>query len=319
MARIDKTEDEILRGDPQDIPQQETARETLRERLEAKRLEEGAEPYSRIYRIDKKVKNGRVYVGSEYDFVFEEYVAENYGPGSYFIAYNWKENGRTERNTSTFTISDEYGRETVEQERNSNLTLSGFLGSLTKEKITLGIGILQTIRDVLAPPQPQIDIPALITALNTNKAPSVSDSVLVAAMDSLKAQSNKNSISQQIQDLKALKELTGDNNADAGEEEEKEGADDMDLIIKTGLKLLPELLQKNNGNYQAAGEEARKNATVNALLMENKDLAQKFFEAAAKKYGDAAAMQLAEGFGFNITREQPAAQIATDNKGAANG
>ena len=89
----------------------------------------------------------------------------------------------------------------------------------------------------------------------------------------------------------------------------------MDFLIKTGLKLLPDLLQAKNGNFQAAGEEARKNATINALLLENHDLAQKFFEAAAAKYGDAAAKQLAEGFGFNITRQQPAAQIPAENKG----
>jgi hypothetical protein len=53
-------------------------------------------------------------------------------------------------------------------------------------------------------------------------------------------------------------------------------------------------------------------------LLENKDLAQKFFEAAAAKYGDAAAQQLAEGFGFNVTRQQPA-QIPVQENGVNNG
>lgn len=310
MARLNKTEEEIINGE-QEPPREETYRETLRERLEAIKLEEGSEPYSRIYRIDKKVKNGRVFIGCEYDFVFEEYVADNYGPGSYFIAYNWKEEGRTERSTSTFTIGDEYGSEPGDSGTPNSSNISGILANLTEDKIKFGVSLLKVVREVLAPPQPQIDIPALITALNANKGPSVSDSVLVAAMDSLKAQSNKNSISQQIQDLKALKELTGDNSSGLSgedEEEEEKGADDMKLLINTGLGLLSEFLKNKNGNFQAAGEEARKNATINALLLENKDLAQKFFEAAAKKYGDPAAMQLAEGFGFKVTRPE-AAQI----------
>lgn len=311
MARLNKTEEEIVNGEPQD----ESPRESLSERLQALCLDDGAELHARIYRVQKSANGrGRVFVGALDDYADEEYIAEEYGGGQYCVNYTWKENGRTRATTTSFIIAENYGNGKAAPVENKSLFSRIFGEGFSKEDIIAGIGLLKTVREILAPPQPQIDIPALITALNTNKGPTVSDSVLVAAMDSLKAQSNKNSISQQIQDLKALKELTGDN-AVADEEEEKEGADDMDFIIKAGLKLLPELLQKNDGNYQAAGEEARKNATVNALLLENKDLAQKFFEAAAKKYGDAAAMQLAEGFGINITRQQPAAQIP----GEANG
>lgn len=315
MTRLNKTEEEIVNGEPQD----EAPRESLSERLQALCLDDGAELHARIYRVQKSANGrGRVFVGALDDYADEEYIAEEYGGGQYCVNYTWKENGRTRATTTSFIIADNYGNGKAAPVENKSFFSRIFGEGFSKEDFIAGIELLKTAREIIAPPQPQIDIPALITALNANKSPSVSDSVLVAAMESLKAQSNKNSISQQIQDLKALKELTGDNN-DAAGEEEKEGADDMDFIIKTGLKLLPELLQKNNGNYQAAGEEARKNATVNALLLDNKDLAQKFFEAAAKKYGDAAAMQLAEGFGFNITRQQPAAQIATENKVAENG
>ena len=196
MARInDKTEDEILRGEPQETPQQEAARETLRERLEALRVDDSAELHSRIYRVNSKGRGGRVFIGSLDDYAEEEYCAETYGPGSYFIAYNWKENGKTEKSTSTFTISDEYGRETGEPVQNTPATLSGFLGQITPEKITVGIGLLKTIREILAPPPPPLDLPALITALNTNKGQNVSDAVLVAAMNSLKEQKESKSIS----------------------------------------------------------------------------------------------------------------------------
>ena len=313
MARSNKPEEEIVNPEP---IQEEGPRETLAERLEALCLDDGAELHARIYRVQKAANGkGRVFVGALDDYADEEYIADQYGGGTYLICYTWKENGRTQRTTTQMTIAEEYGREKAAPVENKSLFSRIFGDGFTSDDLAAGIGLLKTVRDLIAPPQPQIDIPALITALNSNKGPSVSDSVMIAAMDSLKAQNNKNSISQQIQDLKALKELTGDSSGVLGGDEEEEGADNMDILIKTGLKLLPDLLQAKNGNFQAAGEEARKNATINALLLENQDLAQKFFEAAAAKYGDAAALQLAQGFGFNITRQQPAAQIPAENKG----
>ena len=313
MARLNKTEEEIVNPEP---IQEEGPRETLAERLEALCLDDGAELHARLYRVQKAANGkGRVFVGALDDYADEEYIAEQYGGGTYLICYTWKENGRTQRTTTQMTIAEEYGRDKAAPVENKSFFARIFGEGFSSDDLAAGIGLLKTVRDIIAPPQPQIDIPALITALNSNKAPSVSDSVMIAAMDSLKAQNNKNSISQQIQDLRALKELTGDSSEVLGSDEE-EGADhNMDIIIKTGMSLLQGLLQKNNDNYQAAGEEARKNATVNALLLENRDLAQKFFEAAAAKYGDTAAQQLAEGFGFNITRQQPAGQIPAENKG----
>ena len=311
MARIDKTEEEILRGDPQETPQQEAARETLRERLEALRVDDSAELHSRIYRVNSKGRGGRVFIGSLDDYAEEEYCAETYGPGSYFIAYNWKENGKTEKSTSTFTISDEYGRETSEPVQNTPATISGFLGSLTAEKITLGIGLLKTVREILAPPTPPIDLPALITALNSNKGQNVSDAVLVAAMNSLKEQKESKSISQQLADLRAIKELAADVT-----DTETTGGDTMDTLLKMGLQLLPGLLQKQNGDFRATGAAVRDNAIVNDIIAKNPDLALKFFEHAAAQYGDESARQLAAGFGYNLNREEPAAQIgAGENTG----
>lgn len=311
MARIDKTEDEILRGDPQETPQQEAARETLRERLEALRVDDSAELHSRIYRVNSKGRGGRVFIGSLDDYAEEEYCAETYGPGSYFIAYNWKENGKTEKSTSTFTISDEYGRETGEPVQNTPATLSGFLGQITPEKITVGIGLLKTIREILAPPPPPLDLPALITALNTNKSQNVSDAVLVAAMNSLKEQKESKSISQQLADLRAIKELAADVT-----DTDTNGGDTMDTLLKMGLQMLPGLLQKQNGDFRATGAAVRDNAIVNDIIAKNPDLALKFFEQAAATYGDDSARQLAAGFGYNLNREEPSAQIgAGENTG----
>ena len=311
MARIDKTEDEILRGDPQETPQQEAARETLRERLEALRVDDSAELHSRIYRVNSKGRGGRVFIGSLDDYAEEEYCAETYGPGSYFIAYNWKENGKTEKSTSTFTISDEYGRETGEPVQNTPATLSGFLGQITPEKITFGIGLLKTIREILAPPPPPLDLPALITALNTNKGQSVSDAVLVAAMNSLKDQKDSKSISQQLDDLRAIKELAADVT-----KEENNGGNTMDILMETGLSLLTGLLQKQNGDFRAAGASVKDNAILSDMIAKKPELALKFFKEVAAEHGDDAARQLAAGFGYNLNREEPAAQIgAGENTG----
>jgi hypothetical protein len=318
MARTNKTEDEILNPGIQE----EGPQETIAERLQALSLDDGADLHARIYRVQKAANGkGRVFVGALDDYVDEEYIAEEYGGGTYLILYTWKENGRTMRTSSQMSIAEDYGQRAAPIQENKSILSRIFGSGFSKDDMTSLCGILKEARELFAPPPPQqIDIPALINALNANKGPSVSDSVMIAAMDSLKAQNTKNSISQQIQDLKALKELTGDSSGVlGGDEEEEEGADhNMDIIIKTGMSLLQGLLQKNNDNYQAAGEEARKNATVNALLLENNDLAQKFFDAAAAKYGDAAAKQLAEGFGFNITRQQPA-QIPVQENGVNNG
>ena len=298
MARInDKTEEEILRGEPQETPQQEAARETLRERLEALRVDDSAELHSRIYRVNSKGRGGRVFIGSLDDYAEEEYCAETYGPGSYFIAYNWKENGKTEKSG--------------EPVQNTPATLSGFLGQITPEKITVGIGLLKTIREILAPPPPPLDLPALITALNANKGQNVSDAVLVAAMNSLKEQKESKSISQQLADLRAIKELAADVT-----EQENNGGDTMDTLLKMGLSMLPGLLQKQNGDFRATGAAVKENALVNDIIAKNPDLAFKFFEEAAAKYGDDAARQLAAGFGYNLNREETPAQIPAQNTGA---
>ena len=313
MARINKSEEEILNGEPAE-PAAE--KETLAERLEALCVDDSAELHARIYRIQKSANGrGRVFVGAVDDYADEEFIADTYGGGTYFVAYTWKENGRTMRSSTQITISDDYGRENAAPAQNTPATLSGLLGSLTAEKITLGIGLLKTVREILAPPPPPFDLPALITALNANKSQNVSDTVLVAAMDSLKQKNESKSISQQLADLRAIKELA----ADVNEKEEEEGGT-MDYLIKMGLKMLPDLLQKQNGDFRATGAAVKDNASINDLISQNPDLALKFFKSVAEEYGDDAARQLAAGFNYNLERtEQPAAQIAAEQRGTTNG
>ena len=308
MARIQKTEEEILNGGPEIQDAETGPGETLEERLQALCLDEEAELHARIYRVQKSdARRGRVYVGSMDDYADEEFVAETYGAGTYFIAYTWKENGRTKRTTTQFSISDEYGVKNAAPVQQTAPTFSGFLGSLTAEKITLGIGLLKTVREILAPPPPPVDFTKLIEALAANRGQSVSDAVMIAAMNSIKEKNEQKSISQQLADLRAIKELAADVNEQP--ENETEEGDTMDYLLKMGLQMLPGLLQKQNGDFRATGAAVKDNALVNSIINDNPDLAQKFFEVAAKKYGPDAARQLADGFGINLKFNEQAAQI----------
>ena len=205
-------------------------------------------------------------------------------------------------------IADDYGRERAAPVPQQAPTISGLLGGLTSEKITAGVMLLKTVRDILAPPAPPVDLTRLIEVFAANnKAQTVSDAVMIKAMDSLQQQKSGASISQQLQDLKAIRELANDVNTN-----ESESGDTMDFI-KMGLSLLPALLQKQNGDFRATGAAVKDNALINTLISDNPDLATKFFESAAAKYGVEQAKQLAAGFGYNIeqenTEQAPAAAL----------
>ena len=113
------------------------------------------------------------------------------------------------------------------------------------------------------------------------------------------------SVMQQINDLKAVRDAFKDDF-----QEKENGGDKMDFFIDQALKFLPALLQKNNNNFNQVGAEARQNALVNSIIGDNPELTQKFFNVAAEKYGMEAAQQLAAGFGFNLTENEPAAAQA---------
>ena len=72
---------------------------------------------------------------------------------------------------------------------------------------------------------------------------------------------------------------------------------------------MPQLLQKNNTNFQATGAEAAENAYVKNLVANDPQLALTFFEKAKQKYGLENAQKLALGFGYNL-------QDAPQEKGA---
>ena len=71
-------------------------------------------------------------------------------------------------------------------------------------------------------------------------------------------------------------------------------------MLEKAFDYLPLLLQKNNNNYKAVGQEVKENPFVSNLIRNDPDLAQKFFERARVAYGDENAKALAAGFGLKM-------------------
>lgn len=81
--------------------------------------------------------------------------------------------------------------------------------------------------------------------------------------------------------------------------------------------MLANLVKTNGGNMKAAGESVRGNPYVDGLIAGNPAVARKFFEAVAEQYGDEAAKQLADGYGYDVSRAQvegPAEETPAEKK-----
>lgn len=278
----------------------------------------GAEEISgRIYRLYPLDKTGgrpmTEFVGRVEEKVDEDFIGREFGPGSYRVIYRIKRAGEpAETKQFNVNIGAEYakfrkGPETAPEAPKTaapvlggGFDLGGLLGSLTADKMA-AIGIaLKQLKEFLAPPPPpapSVDVTKLIEIMAANnQKQSVSDAILIKAMDGMQKQAAGPSVIEQFKQFQELKEALGseENNNNQGESEE------MDYLIEKGLELLPGLLAKKNNDYKAVGQEVSNNAFINGLIKGNPDLAGKFFEEAIKTYGLENAQKLAAGFGYNI-------------------
>lgn len=276
----------------------------------------------RIYRVllsNDNVRQPTEFVAKVDHFVDEDFVGRNFGSGKYKIRYIIKADGKeTVDKNVIFTVGKEYDKfvqkpsnnETPrgpEVAANTQTPRGGFLenllNGLTPEKITAYSLAVKTLKEFFAPPPPPpspdwAQIIALLTSKNNEPKQALSDTIVLSAMETLKQQNRQPSILEQMRELKKIKEELGTaNNEESDDEEEGET---MNVLLKTALEYLPQLLQKNNNNFQAVGVQAAENPLVKNLVANDPELAQTFFEKAREKYGLENAQKLALGFGINF-------------------
>lgn len=290
-------------------------------------LENQKEVYGRIYRIISPLESvgrpAREFVGKVEERVDEDYIGRIFGPGRYNIHYRvTRSDGSKFERDETFNIGQEYAKKDAAQApvkqagapTFGGLDLGAVLGGLTVEKITAIGAAIKMFRDFIAPPQPpQIDVTKLLEIIAANNKPqSISDAVLIQAMQSLQKQNTTPSLLQQMRELKEIKETLKDETAD---ETDGEGGQ-MSFLLEQAFKYLPDLLAANKNNFQATGAQAKNIPMVAGLIRNNPDLAQEFIERAALTYGRENAESLARGFGLQLT-PAPVQQTQENSQGEA--
>lgn len=240
--------------------------------------------------------------------VDEEYIAENYGGGCYFVRYVFKENGVTRNTSGVFTISETYRakRGAPAQEQQPKNMLAGLLENLTAEKVGGIVAAIEAVRKVFAPP---VDLTKLMEAALTNRQQSVSDAVLLEAMKGIKQPQQPRNLLEEVRQLQEVKALIKDEpgTVEDDDEEDNEKGGEMNGIIPMAIEMLSTFLKTNNQNYEAAGAHFKNNSVVNNLLAKDPSLREQFIAAAREEYGDEKTQELARGFGLNVQFIEPAA------------
>lgn len=296
------------------VSEEQSVAERLADLMEAT----GADCISRIYKEDyrQQGRGPREFLERVDNFVDEEYIAENYGGGRYVIRYEWKENGQRKKTTIPFVISGDYRAKNAApvpvQGAPKTDALGAFLGNLTAEKIGGIMAAIQGIKAIFAPPPPPVDMTELIKALAAPRQ-NIGDAVLIKALEGVNrpAPAPAPSLLEQIKQINEVKDILGAENS-AG------GNDTMDKFINMGLSMLPALLQRNGGNYQAAGAAVKENPFINSLIEKDPELLSRFCAATADKYGEQAARDLAAGFGYSYenTAQEAETTPQIENKAA---
>lgn len=261
--------------------------------------------------------------------VDEDFVGRNFGSGKYKVRYFIKDaDGNKAEKNYIYSIGKEYDAflkpsepprapEGAQPQPARGGFLEKILNELTPEKVTVCTLALEGLKKFFAPPlpPPQPDWASLLqilTATNKDAKPALSDTIVLAAMDSMKEKQKQPSFLEQYREMKELERELKDGSSSEGEgdeDDDEENGETMNALLKMAMAYLPQLLQKNNNNFQATGAEAAENAYIKNLVSNDPQLALTFFEKAKQKYGLENAQKLALGFGYNL-------QDAPQEKGA---
>lgn len=252
--------------------------------------------------------------------VDEDFVGRTFGSGKYKVRYIIKDaDGNKAEKNFIYSIGKEYDAfvkpsepsrapEGAQPQNARGGFLENIFNELTPEKVTVCTLALEGLKKIFAPPPPppQPDWAALLqilTATNKDAKPALSDTIVLAAMDSMKEKQKQPSFLEQYREMKELERELKDGASSEGEgdeDEDEENGETMNAILKMAMAYLPQLLQKNNNNFQATGAEAAENAYIKNLVSSDPQLAWTFFKAAKQKYGLENAQKLALGFGINL-------------------
>lgn len=272
----------------------------------------GAQITGRVYRVNSpKDSLGRPTfeaIAKINKVVDEDWLGRNFGGGQYHIKYKVVRDGLKGEKQLNYNVGSEYNKYLNHEEsiaapdkstavaHVAGLDLGGLLGSLTVDKVAAIGGAIKIIKEIFAPPAPPVDLKGIFEVIAaTQQKTTPSDAIVTACLSTLqKPQQPAQSIAQQIADYNALKEIFENNSTDNAE------GGEMSILIEQAFKYLPILLQKKNNDYRAVGQEARQNPMVQGLILNDPDLAQKFFERAREIYGDENARALAAGFGLKM-------------------
>ena len=274
----------------------------------------------RIYRFlepTETVRQPTEFVGKVDRFVDEDFVGRNFGSGRYKIRYVIKGDGRpTVDKTFIFSVGKEYDKYVIEKPSSSEPprvpdaqsaqnarsgSILSFLDNISAEKITACVAAVEALKRIFMPvPAAAPNWEKLIEVLAANRpAQTVSEAIVLKAMDTMNAPKPSASIAEHLKELKAIKEALKEEEREEEEEEEEDG-DEMNVFLKKALEYLPLLLQKNGGDYKAVGAEAAGNPFVKSLIENDPELQQMFIQKAVKEYGPENAAALAEGFGITL-------------------
>lgn len=285
----------------------------------------GVELVGTIYRItspiDSKGRPAAEFVGKVDELKDEDFVGRTYGPGVYRLVYRIN-NGREKfKKEFKYTIGKEYARfihaETAPEAPKTSgaaftpgFDVGAILGGLTVEKIGVLAAAFKTIKELFTPEkkEPAIDLTRLMEVmLSNNKQQSVSDAILIKAMDGMQKQAAAPSLLQQLKDFREVRDTIAEDLAEEKENDDDKGENNMSWFLEKAFELLPGLLQKKNNDFQAVGHDVSNNPLVTGIIQDNPELAQEFFARAVEKYGTENAQKLAHGFGLNMEFKQPQA------------
>lgn len=282
----------------------------------------GGETYGRVYRLTMPgVEGGRPaaeFIGVVDDVVDEEYIGRRFGGGDYKLRFRFVKNDKTvEKRDVIFHISRTYDKYAKPQDPRPEATVAPQAPSTLSAPGTTAGGVLEalkgfnigeaiasfgiaikTLRELFPrPKEPDYFELFKIMAANNNKS-SVSDAIVIKAMENMNAQTRPQSPLSQLRELGEMFEFFKDKITP--ENHNDNDGENMSMFLKMAIDYLPLLLKQNNNNFKTAGQQARQIPMVEDLIKRDPGLAKQFIERARAIYGDANARALAAGFGYQM-------------------